>query len=604
MPLPPVVALEDEGSLAAVPEERRRARARLIRDLWSLPPEVWDRLEYLQPQIGCFNACAFCSQAAGTHVWQFTVPALRDLLAALKAVVIAQRTADGLLPPDAVDRETGLLRAGVRLPPGGLLGAARHEHKPGVIFPYLDNDAFSYPGLDVLARSLVRDFGARVRLTSVGISRHNTSLLGVHERLAREGSAAIDGLRFSFTPYAMGWGPARGFSRDEFVADFANILRVYRPVVEELGTGRDRACVEVRTPPLVGTSPADELLETRILGRHVLRSGPYLAIGAAPGESAPPTRLERVEGRTPRYSAHPVRYVLVVSDECARQPLDRLVAAVGGADARVSRVRTALAALSAPLGRADVRLVDGYRFANADGEYFALDPFFRRGRFDALHLYPRTDRRPASGYLDATRFILSAVRRRRLTTTEGALGAAVARTLRADAAELETRHERAAAHVSGEILPLWEALVGALRSADYPMSYLADPRFCIDTGVIVNQGRATRLFGGLASRPNVPLTPHEERGYGRVSFDSHRGRVFRLAPSPMLRTGARLTKGTMGRRNQAAGQGQAVIEELDGWLRPAGSTRYAVRGLEVEELPARLRRRALMVPGVEAGGRT
>jgi hypothetical protein len=597
----PAVALQEEGSLAAVSEEHRVVRERLSRQLWRVPADVWDRLEYLQPQIGCFNACAFCSQAAGTRTWQFTLPALRDVLAALKAVRIAQSIAGGTLPEDALDSENGLLRVGVRLPPGGLLGAARVEHKPGVIFPYLDNDVFSYPGLHVLAQSLAHDFGVRVRFTTVGMSRRNAALVDIHRRLVRELTPAIDGVRFSFTPYAIGWRAPVGFAREEYVADFAHMLKVYRPAVDALGTGRDRACIEIRTPPLVEVFPGEPLTDTFVSDYHVVQSGPYLAIGLERGAAARPTHITRVDGRTPRYSASAVEYVLVVADGCrslseevAVMCLDRALA--NGGD-YLAHFRAALAPM---LGDADMRFAEGYRFTNADGEYYAFDPYFRNGQFRAVQLYPQTDRRPVSGYLDTTRFILNAIHRNRGRTSESDLGVAVGRTLKSHAASLDSRHRHAAAHVRHEILPLWRGLVTALKTADYPLTYLADPGFCIDTGVIVNQGRATRLFGGLASRPDMPLTPHEERGYGDVSFDSRRRPVFRFAPRALMTDRSRPSRGATGPRNSPAEDGQALVEELDGWLRPTGTVRYVIRGLEVEEMPATFRRRRHMVPGVKS----
>jgi hypothetical protein len=47
--------------------------------------------------------------------------------------------------------------------------------------------------------------------------------------------------------------------------------------------------------------------------------------------------------------------------------------------------------------------------------------------------------------------------------------------------------------------------------------------FTIDTGQIVNQGRARGLFRGLVSLDDEPMTPREERGYGQVSLSSARG---------------------------------------------------------------------------------
>jgi tRNA A37 methylthiotransferase MiaB len=48
------------------------AEQRLVEQLRTLPDEALERLQYLQPQVGCFNSCSFCSQEAGKDIWQMT----------------------------------------------------------------------------------------------------------------------------------------------------------------------------------------------------------------------------------------------------------------------------------------------------------------------------------------------------------------------------------------------------------------------------------------------------------------------------------------------------------------------------------------------------
>jgi bacterioferritin-associated ferredoxin len=56
--------------------ETRQRREQLVRQLAVLPDEAFTRLQYLQVQIGCANRCAFCSQQAGTDVWQLSASGL------------------------------------------------------------------------------------------------------------------------------------------------------------------------------------------------------------------------------------------------------------------------------------------------------------------------------------------------------------------------------------------------------------------------------------------------------------------------------------------------------------------------------------------------
>jgi hypothetical protein len=49
---------------------------------------------------------------------------------------------------------------------------------------------------------------------------------------------------------------------------------------------------------------------------------------------------------------------------------------------------------------------------------------------------------------------------------------------------------------------------------------VAELREPIDTGQIVNQGRAEHLFRGLTGTSGEPMTPREERGFGLVSLST------------------------------------------------------------------------------------
>lgn len=48
------------------------ARWHLVEQLRKLPTDVFLRMQFMHPQVGCFNRCAFCAQSAGRDIWQFT----------------------------------------------------------------------------------------------------------------------------------------------------------------------------------------------------------------------------------------------------------------------------------------------------------------------------------------------------------------------------------------------------------------------------------------------------------------------------------------------------------------------------------------------------
>jgi hypothetical protein len=329
-----------------------------------LPDEAFTRLQYLAPATGCFNRCAFCSQHAGRDVWQLTTAGLADVAHAI-ATVAAER---------------GLRLAGGR------------AHRPGVLFPYLDNDIGSYPYLDVLC-SLARDIlHVKLRISTVGYSSRSTHLAAMHQRIVAAYGDVLDGVRLSVTPYTAGWRDSGSdpVSRQQFIHDMAAMLATYRPLLDRLGHGAATAAAELRFAPLIG---AGDLTDTIVHGRHVLARGPHLLISRDGGAGPlPVTTVTRMDGRgQPVLSTPGHRYLHVTSD-----------ALIDSADT----VRDAAAGLLP--SNCHAREVALFRFANADGEYYAADPGFHAdGRFTALHLYPATATRRRSGYTDATRWLLN-----------------------------------------------------------------------------------------------------------------------------------------------------------------------------------------------------
>ncbi|MFE5030253.1 hypothetical protein ACFRAO_45020 [Streptomyces sp. NPDC056656] len=502
----------------------------LVDEIRRLPDEALSRLQYLAPATGCFNRCAFCSQAAGREVWQLTRPGLYALMEGM-ATVAGER--------------------GIRVARG------RDAHRPGTVFPYLDNDILSYPYLDDYL-SLARDaLGARVRISSVGYSAGAPDLVAMHRRIAEQFGEVLDGVRLSLTPYTLGWmdRSGEGTTRRQFVADLSNLLRTYRPVLDALGHGAATAAVELRFAPLIGLCDvSDQVVE----GHHVIAAGPHLLISVARQEAPLQTaRVSALDDRSqPVFSTAGRAYLHVRGD---------------GLMPDAATVRAALAGtVVAPHER---RTVEVYRFANADGPYFAVEPNFAPdGRFTALHLYPRTEQRRRSGYTDAARPFLNTLlavkarhglgRRDPFPDASWSDAREVLGLLRAQAAVLNGIDATAARHLKEQVLPLVETYVSALHEAGWPASAVFSREFTIDTGQIVNQGRGMGLFRGLVSRPDEPMTPREERGYGDVSLSSIRGTVWRIAPIPVTPAG-HLPVNVRGEKNTTALVPSLRVEELD-----------------------------------------
>jgi hypothetical protein len=554
--------------------------------------------------------CSFCSQSAGSDLWQIGRRELKNVFSALKTVLLEVAIKEGRISPANLERNTEEIRD-LEMPEHGLIGYRRLEHKPGVIFPYLDNDIFSYEYLYEYIKYLHEDLGAKVRLTTVGYSRHNSHLNVMHANIVKHLWAAVDGIRFSLTPYTYGWNKSsrrtKGIDRREFIADLSNMLHTYRPLIERLGIGKDKACVELRFPPLAYAAHVD-LKDCVYRGRHLVNCGPYLLISRNQQVQLPLSTIESINGRVPTYSENPIPYFLLVSDDLIN-------------DSAVLRVADFVIDHSPDLsnhhwteGRGFlepvlIKAISVYCFANEDGPYYAIDPYFSYdGLFEAIHFYPRSVLRKNSGYINSTRYFLNQLvqykRRRGLGKADCFMDASwndveeLITNLWEKADTIRRYDAHSAMYISQEVLPIIEAYRDVLKNAGYEPYYFFDGRFTIDTGTIVNQGRATRHFHGLVSKSDVPVTPHEERGYGDVSFNSQRGHVFRLAPVPTAPFGGMLTEGTRGKRNHALSNGGLAMVELDGWLKRTTRPEILIEGLQIERIRANDMKERFLLPGL------
>ncbi|MBQ1160796.1 hypothetical protein KBZ21_22300 [Streptomyces sp. A73] len=517
--------------------------ADLLERLLRLPGEAFTRLQYLAPAVGCFNRCTFCSQSAGREVWQLTKEGVEGLLHTLHAAAFQR----------------------------GLTIASGRAHRPGVLFPYLDNDIGSYPYLEDYAR-IARDIlRVRLRFSTVGYSSRSAWLSEMHRNLVEDVGDVFDGVRFSVTPYAAGYRAHNGsMSREAYLEDFAAALATYRPLLDALGHGAATAACELRFPPLVGLG---EVTDTVLEGRHVLACGPHLLISEHRSDGELP--LSVVDRLTPKgqpvFSSSGLSYLHVVGD--AVKVTAEAVQAALNDDLRVPhRVRT-------------VRV---HRFNNADGPYYASDPdFLDDGKVRAVHIYPSTKKRSVSGYTDATRWFLN-----HLLAHKNARGVARraeffeatemdVRAVRAglveEAGTLSSVDSAASRHIRDRVFPLVDFYATALERAGYPPAAFFSPSFTIDTGQIVNQGRAKYLFKGLTATWDEPMTPREERAHVELGIPSVRGLVWRIAPLPVAQGNP--STAVTGAKNTSSSTANLSVEELDpqGLATNARSTNTALR---------------------------
>ena len=177
--------------------------------------------------------------------------------------------------------------------------------------------------------------------------------------------------------------------------------------------------------------------------------------------------------------------------------------------------------------------------------------------------------------------------------------------LRDTAKNIRHNDRCAARHIEQEVIPLVQAYATALLAAGYPPAAFFERNFTIDTGQIVNQGRARHLFSGLVTLENEPMTPHEERGYGEVSISSQRGTVWRISPVPFFLQ-EESSQGIIGGKNVRKEKMMIQIQELDPrHLYPrdkktgAPLREFYIEGAELEHISLSSGRKLLAYPGID-----
>ena len=134
-------------------------RKKLYNEFIELPVEFLSKMRHLQPQVGCFNNCGFCSKFSVCKSEYWEEKSLRNIISAIKYTAL-KYTGEDLL-----------------------LAWERKEHRVGVTFPYLNNDIGSYLYLDKFINLCYKELGVRTRISTVGFSRHNEKLNAIHKKI-------------------------------------------------------------------------------------------------------------------------------------------------------------------------------------------------------------------------------------------------------------------------------------------------------------------------------------------------------------------------------------------------------------------------------------
>lgn len=584
--LPPAV-LESEGSQASVSPSDLRRRAELVHALQALPREALTSVRHFQTQVGCLNRCTFCSQSAGTTIWNLPRQELANLIAALKVVACELAASQQLIDEGGITHE-GVFSDSFVMPKHGLIGYERND-RPGVIYCYLDNDPAVYPHLDDLIRWMHDDLGVSVRIATVGFSRRNIELVEMHHRISEGLLSHIAGIRLSFSPYTFGWTTAaqraKAASRSEFEQDIGHFLATYKNAFLSDLKGRKGASVEIRFRPLVVQADVETEFSN---GRLALRAGPYLVLSKETNASTRIAALADARDHAIKLSGGDqpcwVVHGLAATLEAEK---DKIVGAlIAGKD-----VGHGLKVTDATL----------HCLENEDGIYYGINAERQPSGIFAKFFYPKSERRPGSGYIDGERYFLNelllAHASRENKTWEDAH--ALVWRIAKKAGKLEGLDPRGARYIVEEVIELIESYLRTLQLAGYPASAFFDKDVTVDTGHICNLGRAYHEYKAIASRPDLPLTPNHERAFGLTGELAHEGLAWRIAVQPYGDVSAAVA--SRGVRNLVAQEPSLLVEKLDLSMTatPIGQSRerFSINIPTIHRITERDTRHFPLIPG-------
>lgn len=471
--------LSDEKEISASDLEIRK---RLYNEFMELPVSFVSKMRHLQPQVGCFNNCGFCSKFSVCKSEYWPLSSLRNIIGALKYTAHKYTNDDILLAWD------------------------RNEHRVGVIFPYLNNDIAAYPYLDEYLDLCYKELGVRTRISTVGFSRHNETLNRVHKNIcSKELIYTLAGVRLSVSQYGRVWEEKNGKSSlDEYSKDLANFLNIYKPYYEKFGSGSRKMCVELRYNPLVENS---SVYAFNYNEHHIIATNNYLF-----------KSIEKNIKLEETYIVNPYNHSLELSNNGTKYMEYNLPFS--------PKTQEELIEYLDKNELIEEKLVEVYLFKNRDGIYYAINPHLTTKGNYSMNIYPLSDSRKKSGYIITERFFLNALynfkEKRGIELKEPVVNSSYNDTLEVvDILKEYSRYyqeigkNEKSIYIKEHVIPIIEVYIKALKIAGYSSDVFFDKNFTIDTGTICNLGRAINLFKGLTSYINEPLTPVHERNYGR-----------------------------------------------------------------------------------------
>lgn len=468
--------LEDE---IEIDYESYKERKQLIEEFKKYPEEFFSKLRHFQPQIGCLNACSICSKYANCNVSYWTPKRIRNVVAALKNSTPAKK-----MPLIVWDRD---------------------NHISGVVFSYLDNDVGNYYYLYDFIKIVNDELGVKTRISTVGYSRHNKLLNKMHKKISKE-SSRLSGVRLSFTPYSIGWcGNKKIFSKNEYIKDMANFIKIYKPYYKRVGSGSRKFCIELRFKPLAINEDVYVFVYNK---KMIIATGKKIYISKNENISLKDTKIK-----------DPYIHELSLTNNGEKFINYKAIKGYKNKKELISIIK------NNELEK--IKEVTVYQAKNSDGRYYCIDPILDNKGNYGIYIYPKTKNRKKAGYLITERFFLNVLfeyKHKKGLSCYDKFPNATWRDVKKvidNLTELSLQYKNSdiekSIYIEKEIIPIIKGYAKAIKIAKYKPEVFFDKDFTIDTGTICNLGRAINQFKGLVSIENEPLTLNHERNYGKYN---------------------------------------------------------------------------------------
>lgn len=468
----------------------------------TIPENLIFKIRHLVPEGGCLNNCVFCSQYSKSISYSLNESNLKNVLSALKTFALEVAIKNNIINnKDIYNKSIKVLF------PDGLLGYYKNNKK-GIIFPYFDNDILSYQHLDLYIKIMDNDFNLKTRISTIGFNTNNEYLCKTNNYIAKELCNSIESFRISLTPYSIGYRDKK--HKKYFLQDVSKTIKIYKNLIEN-----EKLKVEVRQNMI----PIESFVNIeKINDLDIISTNNYIFIGKLPNKAVLNYNNRKFD------ILNSSIFIKIQSSIINKFNYKNIV----------------LKYLNKELDRKTfyIEKVKLYVYYNIDGQYFVIDPYITDDGFYGLHIYPKTEQRTKSGYINSERLLLNSIikikKKYNLNKNHNFINASendifeVKKDIIRRVNIYKNLDRDFYFFLKNKYLPFIDDLFKIFFLSDLKPATFFNKFFLIDTGDICNLGNGFKYYKGFASKKNIPLTIQHEMSFGHNGKLAQESEIYGL----------------------------------------------------------------------------